>query len=363
MQEQETQLRSSRVYNDGFVPGAPLESPSPPNMENDMNALRSMMRRHLDPTLARKWYDAPFNNFGLDQIHDKKLAFIMPQLPGTQDFVLGASASGVLADATMFPGGAGIIAVGPASNADAGYQAADEANFTVAGVLGVGLSTVYDTDGVLLNIVSLLDDATNDHPETAAGEQIFGLLQCLNGTSDGAAIAGAGSENLQMSFAYYDKATDVITGTTLGAGAYHFAPVRLRNFYSLNRGSLISGGALPSIIDPGASAPRLPFKEFDITVGAAIAANDPLDINTGSFVGAGARTTLIASYGTIALPATGAEFQTDERIRVYRNGQLLSKGPGAGTPRDAYWVSSTQIAWSTQIRQNETLYLRMPSAY
>jgi hypothetical protein len=220
-----------------------------------------------------------------------------------------------------------------------------------------------DGDGVLLNRCGILDADTNDHPTAPDGEQIFGLLQCLTGTADGAAVAAAASENLQMSFVYYDKATDVLTAATLPAGTYHFSLPRQRNFYGLNRGALLSGGAIPSIIDPGTAAPRLPFKEFDITAGAVIAANDPLNINTGVFTTAGPRTSLAASHGTIALPAAGSDFRDDERIIVLRNGRQESRGVGAGTPRDAYWVSATQIAFGHVLFPGETLYLRMPSAY
>jgi len=363
--EQTTQLRSSRTYDDTFSPGASLETPGAgsEHMEFDLNAIRSMLMRHNDGAGAGNWFDALLDGFGLKQIHDKILAFDMPPLPGTQDFVLGAAASGALIPATLLVGGAGTVAVGPASTEDGGYVAADEANFTVAGTLGVGLSTASDGDGVLLNRCSILDADTNDHPDTPAGEQIFGLLQVISGSADGVAIAGVGSENLQMSFVYIDKVTDIITATTLPAGTYHFSLPRQRNFYGLNRGALLSGGALPSIIDPGSSSPRLPFKEFDITAGAIIAAGDPLNINTGAFTTAGARTTLVASYGTIALPASGAEFRDDERIIIDRNGRQESRGVGAGTPRDAYWVSATQIAFNHVLFSGETLYLRMPSAY
>lgn len=361
--EQDTQLRSSRAYTDNLAAGVALESPSPPTMLADLDALRSQLNRAMRGTGAGKWYDPLLDQFGLREIHDKIMVFDMPPLPGTQDIVLGASAGGALVPATKLVGGAGIIAVGAASPQSGGYVAAAEANFTVAGVLGLGLSVAADGDGVLLTRCSLLNAATNDHPETADGEQIFGLLQCLAGTVDGAAVGGVGSENLQMSFAFYAKGSDVLTATTLPAGTYHFGLPRQRNFYSLNRGALLSGGALPSIIDPGSSAPRLPFKEFDITPGSPVIAGDPLNIVTGSFVTAGARTTLSASYGTIALPASGAAFRDDDRIRTYRNGQVLSRGSGAGTPRDVYWVSSTQLAFATNLFQAETLYLRMPSAY
>jgi len=111
------------------------------------------------------------------------------------------------------------------------------------------------------------------------------------------------------------------------------------------------------------TVPKFPFVEYDITPGAPIPAGDPLNINTGLFTGAGARTTSIASYGTVLLPGSGADFQTDDRIIIYRNGQLYSKGPNAGTPRDVYWVSTSQVAFNVNLQPNDTIYIRTPPAY
>lgn len=343
-----SQVWNSDSYDDTLTTGAALESPAAAdqNLEHDLNALRTLIRLAIGQA---DWYTAPADNFGLKQIHDKMFAYLMPWRStgaNASQFTLGGAASGVLLDASMFDGGAGTIAVGAASTEDGGYIAADEANFTVAGTLGVGLSQATDGDGVLLNVVHLMDDATNVAPETIDGEEIFGLMQTITGTGDGASIAAAASENLQLSFVYIDKDTDAITATTLPAGTYDFAPARQRDFQSLNRGFTL-GGSAPATVDAGAVIVRPQHREFDIT-GTTPLADDPMNVNTGSFTTAGAQTTF-SSFGTCALPASGADFRDDARVKIWRNGVLQSKGAGAGDNRDVYWVSATQIAFEDKL--------------
>lgn len=360
--EQEFQVRSSRTYLDNLSTGSGLESPANISLEEDLNSLRTMLRHHLTGNVGgRKWYDSVQDNFGLDQIHDKVIAYFMPMLFGTADFTLGGAVSGVLTPNTLYSGGSGVIAVGPSSTTEQGYIAADESNFTIAGTLGVGLSTALDGDGQLLNEVSIIDADTNEPPQTGDNEKIFGLLQVVTGTSDGAAIAGGGSENLQISFVYRDDATDTITATTLPAGDYHFSPVRQRYFYDLQRGFALGAGGLPGLIDPSTGAGRLPIRVIDITSGPA-SADDPLNIQTGAFTTAGAQT-LYASFGTPALPAAGADFRDDSRIKIWRNGQLQNKGAASGDNRDLYWVSTTQIAFESTIRPNEVIIVESPASF
>jgi len=370
--DQEIQIWSGRTtaeYSDTQAAGSGMEAPAAANQHLlwDMNNLRSQLARIMDPATPGNWFQdmaaAGFDNFGLKQIHDKIFAFQHPHEPGTTDFTLGGVASGVLVDASMIPGGAGTIAVGPSSAEVGGYIAAEEANFTVAGTLGVGLSDALDGEAILLNKINIIDAATNEPPQTGGGETIYGLLQVVDGTADGASIAAVSSENIQISFVFIDDATDVLTATTLPAGDYHFDLPRQRDFYTLTRGALLSGigQPLPEIITSGGIAIKLPFREFDIT-GTLPAANDPMNITTGTFTTAGAQT-LFSSFGTPALPATGAAFRDDPRIKFWLNGQKLSKGASAGDNRDVYWVSATQVAFEEKLKLTNIIHLEAPGAY
>ena len=113
----------------------------------------------------------------------------------------------------------------------------------------------------------------------------------------------------------------------------------------------------------GGSGSATPFREYDITAGPAIGAGDPLDILTGLFTGAGARTSLISQLGIPRFPTTGSAFQVDSRIDIWLNGQHMSLGPDAGTPRDLYWVDETKIAFATALKGGNTILVRAPASY
>lgn len=352
---QESQVRNSDTYDDTLAAGVGLETPAGSSIEGDLNALRSQVRRII--RTAGDWYETVLDSFDLRAIHDKMLAFRAPLFSGAE-FTLGGTVAGVLVDATMFAGN--LLAVGASSTTNGGYLAADGgANFTVAGTLGTpDTANILDSAGVLLNRVRIIDSATNEEPKTVADETIFGLLQVVQGTADGTAIAGAGSENTRISFAYYDKATDTLTSTTLPAADYQFFPVRQFNFFSLNRGSLIAETP-PETVDPSQTPVRMPWREVEIT-STSVAVGDPLNVSTGAFTTAGAQT-VTSTFGTPALPATGAQFRDDNRIKVFRNGQLQQKNATAG--KDVYWISTTQMAFNVKLRKDDVVAWETPSSF
>ena len=490
--DQETQVRHSDAYIDTVGAGSGMETPAAANQNIlfDLNALRSQLARIMDPATPGDWFQdmaaVGFDNFGLKQIHDKKLAFRSPITPGTNDFGIGVpevhsvdtvadstdsldatfwvlyetptnafyvwydtpaggtdpaptppggvtytgvqvtiiqnetandvatktkaaldasayqgvtpapvanaltitnsipgavtdvadgsaatgftfgtdvagtspTAAGVLVSAGKLVGGSGTIAVGPSSTAEGGYIAADEANFTSAGTLGVGLSQAADGDAILLNRVDVIEHLTNEAPEDS-GTLVFGLLHTVTGTSDGTAVAAAASENLQISFVKIVPGTDILTSVTLPAGLYHFGLFRQRCFYSLTKGALVSGvQSLPDTVTPGAgTAARLPFRHIDITAGPA-SALDPLNIQTGVFTTAGAQT-VFASYSTPILPTTANNFRDDNRVKVWRNGNLQSKG----TSKDVQWVSTTQLAFTKVVKNNDEIVIESPASF
>jgi len=361
----ETQILNTHLaYLDNLTPGSGLQEPAAAASQNlafDINALRTLLRLHLTGgSGSRKWYDTVLDNFGLDQVHDKKMAYDTGIRAGTQDFTLSGTPGGVLVDGTMLDSVSPKIAVGPSSASSGGYIAAEEAAFTVAGTLGIGTSQAVDAAGIILNLATLVDAATNESPTTGTGEPIFGLVQCLDGSADDVSVAAAASENLQISFVYVDDSTDVITATTLPAGDYHFALRRQTSFYDAPVGMIVGGGAGAEVVDPGATILKVPFREIDIT-GTAPAANDPMTITTGTFVTAGAQT-VAATYGTPALPASGAAFRDDPRIKIWISGILASKGTQASDDRDVYWISTTQVAFEDKLK-DAVIYIEAPASY
>lgn len=358
LQRQDTQVRSSDTYDDTLAAGAGLETPANTSLEEDLNALRSQARRTNNASVGGNWYDAVLDSFDLRAIHDKMLAFRAPLIGGAQFTLAGGPLQGVLVDATMFAGSQ--LAVGASSVTNGGYLAADAGgDFTVAGTLGtLNTANILDAAGVLLNRVRIVDAATNEVPKTVGDEDIFGLLQVVQGTGDGTAIGGIGTENTRLSFAFYDAGTDALTLTTLPDGDYQFFPVRQFNFFSLNRGSLISD-IPPEVVDPSQTPIRLPWREY-VIVPNFISAGDPVNVTTGVFTGAGAQTNT-SSFGTPALPATGAQYRDDNRVKVWRNGQLQQKNDVAGA--DVYWISTTQMAWNLKLRKNDIISWETPASF
>lgn len=353
--DQETQIQNSDVYDDTIAAGVALESPAAAdqNIRFDLNAIRSQLRRIIDPQgLAgtADWFVdivAALNGFGLRQIHDKPFVYPAPfntnnafSLPGAVDVVAVSSA--------MVAGAAGIIAVGPSSSQTNAYVAASEANFVAAGTPVAGTSQATSGAGVLLNRVAIFLDGTND-PPLDGGTEVFGLLQSQSGVADSTSIAGAASENLQISFVKIDPVTDVITAVTLPIGDYQFQLPYQQNFNDLDRGAFMGGG-LPDVIDPSSTVARRPFRQFNVAIPGGAAAGDPLNVQTGVFSTAGA-TVVFASFGTPVLPASANEFRDDERCVIVRNGNVQTKGPG----EDVQWVSPTQLSFSKAVKNNDKI--------
>lgn len=354
--EQE-QIRSSRLYDDTVAAGATMETPAGSLLVEDLDALRSQINRVIQGSGSGNWYDALLDNFGLREIHDKKLFYRDPFDTAVQQFTLGAGAQGVVIDAAEVSRTPKTLAIGLASTTTGGVAAALEPNFTVAGTLGVGLTQLVDSAGIVINKINIIDDATNE-PPTDNDDLVFGLFQAIDGTSDGAAIAADLSENCQISFAKIDAATNTLTAVTLPAGTYNFDLVRCTNFYNATPGVLLAGsGALPDVISPDSQLVRLPWREYEITgSGVVVSANDPVNVTNGIFTGAGAQTNT-ASFGTPALPANANDFRDDNRIKIWRNGQLQSK------ENQVVWVSTTQFYFAKRLFANERISWEMPSSY
>jgi hypothetical protein len=267
-----------------------------------------------------------------------------------------STAQAVVISSAKIAGGSGIIAVGPSSTQNNAYVAATEASFTIAGTAGAGTSVAASGLSVTLNAVDLMQEATDD-PPLDGGARVFGLLQALSGTADGTAIAGPGSENLQISFVKIHPDTNSITAVTLPAGDYEFQLPYQQSFQGLDRGALLSGGVLPDVIDPSASSvPRLPFRQFNVTSGAA--AGETFNIQTGVFSGTGT-STVFASFSTPILPATAAQFRDDNRVKVWRNGNLQSKGAG----EDITWISTTQISFTDKVKTGDRIVVESLASF
>ncbi len=81
-----------------------------------------------------------------------------------------------------------------------------------------------------------------------------------------------------------------------------------------------------------------------LTFPDTLVAGTPVNVQTGIYAGGGPAT---VEGDVITLGASGAEF-VDQGILVSWNGQLLDRGNMLGS-KEAQWVSSTQLAFSSNV--------------
>lgn len=265
-----------------------------------------------------------------------------PYVVGTTQFTLGAPAQGVLAPDTMFPGGAGSVALGgSASTAYGGYNAVLQPTFS-RGVLTVATTTQI-TDNDIVNSVEILDAATNEEIETPNGEVVFGLLQAASlpapvpgPVADGDAIAANPNENLQISFAYRTKANPTILALySLPAGTYRVAYTIHSQTVNLPYSSILRGASpLPDLVTAVfhvATFTGVPYTNFP--TGSVVVAND---------------SGLSREVGPVSWIVPGdyvGLFANDAAASAYVLGTFIdTNNNGTGTPRNGQWY------WSTTLR-------------
>lgn len=107
----------------------------------------------------------------------------------------------------------------------------------------------------------------------------------------------------------------------------------------------------------------VPLSSITIKItGTVPAANDPVNINTGIFVTAGAQTVLEPG-GALLLPANGILFNDDARIKVFRNGVLQTKGLLAGADTLVYWISTSTLAFTFKLKKNDIIFIQTPESF
>jgi hypothetical protein len=193
----------------------------------------------------------------------------------------------------------------------------------LAGAVGTGaLTVVSDSYGNYLNLVELRDATTHDALYTSSsssGRKIYGLMQCASTVSDGNAVGGVGSENIQISFFYVTSAGVMTLVNVNGAIEMQLPKVFSRRFeptISLECGSqdaefIIGGGGVPDI------------KKMVVT--ADFAVNEVINLTTGA---GGVSGTSTVTGATIALDVDAPTFNGNNSILVQLNGVELEKGVG-----------------------------------
>jgi hypothetical protein len=182
---QDTQIRNSDLYDDTVAAGSTLET-APANVEDDLNSLRSQMKRALWADVAGNWYDdiPTYNskkrgiakvNEDLDDIEEKRLLFRSQvivsggiSVPATQNYVVLSVASSETPSETAAVGAVTTEGAVVAQHGGTfGTHALDEVS---------GQNAITPK-----NLCVIVDQVTGD-PILSSGRTVWGLLQSEVGT-------------------------------------------------------------------------------------------------------------------------------------------------------------------------------------
>ncbi len=205
--------------------------------------------------------------------------------PATMQFTTAGAVQGVAIPAASISGGAGTMSLGAEASLEiGGYASVIGVGFVVAGTAVPVTTTQLATSGALVNVAELIDAATGDHIETEDGEEVFGLLQSLTGSSDGDAIAANPVENLQISFVYRTKANPAVLALyTMDAAVTCYFRLRLHWYLAaVPYEAFVSGSAgVLEILTQVFHIPTFVGAVYtDYPAGSVVVADDTSEIRT-----------------------------------------------------------------------------------
>lgn len=263
------------------------------------------------------------NFAGLEDYFNKRNVRRQPY-NSTNAFTLGSSADFKLLDAPTHIANGSVISRNAVASISGASNQGGIVAAALAGLVGTAANTtITDSSGNILNLVEIRESVTNNpvvYQDVNTDRKVYGLIQCSNTVTDSDAVGVSGSENLQISFVYYNS-SDVLTTVQIGAGTYEFQ----RNTLVAERYKpvlTLEGGAVERDVVDLKSVVEMLEARYDITT--SFPANDVWDLATGA--GTTGVSTPDGDYATIALPANATEFEDNPRVVVTRNGVEQQKG-------------------------------------
>lgn len=214
----------------------------------------------------------------------------------------------------------GVVSIGLTTTTNDGIVAAQEPTFT-AGTAAFSLgSLVTDALGNVANLVRIRNATTHDPVLYNNESEVYGLIQVANGVADGAAIAGVGVENLQMSFVYV-QANGTFAGVTVNETIEFQVnkafKERLTPTYVVE-----SGNVAPDVL-----VTQIPAqKETRYVVTNGFANGEAIDLTTGAGGIAGTTTVTGDSTAAINIGVDNAAFLAFDDLEFFVNGVLQVKG-------------------------------------
>lgn len=211
---QDTQIRSSDVYDDTIAPTEANFETNPVNIEEDLNSIRSMLLHLKNVQASGNWWDvittpAVFTGEGETQrgvddlntdLHEIERKRILRDVHNLTDVSVGAGNNFVILGTGELP-----------SNTTAAVGAVTTLGTVVAehtGTFGThALDEVAGSSAISPKNLMVIVDASTRDPILSSGRQIYGLLQSEDGT-DGHTITDATTTRVQISFVRINAAGD-----------------------------------------------------------------------------------------------------------------------------------------------------------
>ena len=259
-----------------------------------------------------------------------------------------AGANFVLVDSTTHLAGDTITVMdaSPPTTAvtDGGICAAE-----LVGAVGTAATTNYtDSLGNILNMVEIRDASTHNPIKTATDLTVFGLIQCANGTAEGANVGANAAENLHISFVYV-AADGTLTLETI-TDTIEFQVNKLYTEGHVPTIFLVGGSVDLAVVEPLVQEPLC----RKLVVTAQFASGEVITLATGAGDGTGTST---ATGDTVLLDSSEALYNADNSVRIRLNGVQLIRDV------EVEWESTTTLSINLIMDVNDVLEIEVPIKY
>jgi len=245
---QDTQIRNSDVYDDTVAAGVTMET-APTEVEADLNAIRSQLKRHTWADAAGNWYDDNQTanakkrgiaalNVDLDDIEEKRLLFRAQILT---DIAVPAAQAYVVLSVAGSETPSQVGAVGAVTTE--GAVVAFDAGFPAASLVEVAGSDALHPK----NLLEIRDGTTGD-PILSSGRTIYGLLQC-EANVDGQTFNDV-AQRVQISFVRNNATADDLEqcpAGDIGGQTINYSYVRRVAFDNIPEDAYLSGAFIDDI--------------------------------------------------------------------------------------------------------------------
>jgi hypothetical protein len=264
---QATQIRRSEAYTDSLGAGNTLEQGSV-SIEDDLNGLRSQIKRILDGSGTGRWYDDLSQyggqGLGLAQVNTH-VATLQTEVTGIQDRKI-LSRVQVLNDIAV-PGGQNYVLLTTANEEAPSLPIAfDNDNGAVAaaaaGPVAHSLAVTAGPNAISPKNLVVVRDAADGQPLQSEERDVYGLLQVGGTAAEGDAFDDADNQ-ARISFvrinADYDG-LEAVPAADIGGKTINYAYVSRGDFRNIPEDAFLSSGIFTDLT-----------AEVDVTLNRALA--------------------------------------------------------------------------------------------